>query len=260
VVIVLAILLGLALFQSIAEAQRLELPARPTGPVADTAGVIPADQRAKMEALSRDVWEKTRAAIVIVTVKDLQGESVDEFANKLYEAWGIGEKGPTSKNADRGVLILVAPGDRKARIEVGYGLEGIIPDGLAGQIVREDMLPAFKKGDFGGGLLQAEWSSAQIIAKDSGVQLSGAPPKRPVRGKGKGFEELLFLGAFFIILFLQMFIMRWRSRGRRWAGGPWMGGGFGAGGFGGGGFGGFGGGFGGFSGGSSGGGGASGGW
>ena len=91
----------------------------------------------------RDVEQQTTAEIAVVTVPSLDGMTVEEYASRLFKAWGIGKKG-----RDNGVLVLVAPTEHKMRIEVGYGLEAVLPDGLAGQIVRTECLPRFKEGDY----------------------------------------------------------------------------------------------------------------
>jgi uncharacterized protein len=188
-------------------------------------------------------------------VPDIGGEDYNEYATRLYAAWGIGKKGE-----DRGVLIFVTVKERKMRIETGYGMEGLIPDGLAGEIRDQYIVPYLKEDRFGEGLLNGTLAVAQIIAKDAGIRLTGeAAPIRPPK-KGPGLSAWL-VPLIFLALLLSM--------GRR--GGLWplllllfMGrgggyGGYGRGGFGGS-FGGFGGGFGGFGGGLSGGGGAGGGF
>jgi uncharacterized protein len=91
--------------------------------------------------------QKTTSEIAVVTVTSLDGMEVEEYANKMFKAWGVGQA-----KQDNGVLVVVSPTDRAMRIEVGYGLEGVLPDGLAGQIIREDFIPRFRDGDFSGGI------------------------------------------------------------------------------------------------------------
>jgi len=222
---------------------------RPTGAVNDFAGVIPAENRRTMEALSREVLQKTGTAIVVATVATVGDSEPDEYANRLYEAWGIGKKGD-----DKGVLIFLAVQERRVRIETGYGVEGILPDGLVGSILNTYTLPYFKNGDYGSGLSAAQTAVAQIIAKDAGVTLTGAAPLPAGRTPKKRPEVSIF----HLIVFLAImgFLLGTRQ-GRRML--PFilllmMSGSRGGGG-GGGGYGGFGGGFGGFGGGMSGGGG-----
>jgi uncharacterized protein len=235
----------------------------PQGLINDFADIIPPSYEEKMTLLASEVLTKTGATLTVVTFKDIGGADIDEFTNRLYESWGVGGKGE-----DRGVMILLALKERKIRIEVGYGLEGIIPDGLAGQIRDQAMIPYLKKGEYGQGLYNGIYATASIIAKEAGIVLAEVPPApRAVtskRGRSSyGIVPFLFLLFVFLFLFRSrrmgigtFLLLMLLGRGGRGFGGPSsFGGGFG--GFGGG-FGGFGGGFGGFGGGMSGGGGASG--
>jgi len=223
---------------------------KPRGLVNDFANVISPQYEQKLTQVTGELLKKTGVSVVVVTMPDIGGEDYNEYANRLYAAWGIGKKGQ-----DRGVLIFVTLKERKMRIETGYGIEGLIPDGLAGEIRDQYIVPYLKRNQFGEGLLNGTLAIASIIAKDARVNLTGqVPVKRPAR-RGSG---LLALAPIFLLL-LVLFSM---GRGRR--GGLWplllllfmgrgfgYGGGYGRGGFGGS-FGGFGGGFGGFGGGLSG--------
>ena len=233
---------------------------KPKGLINDFANVISPQFEQKLAQVSGELLKKTDVPVVVATMPDIGGEDYNEYANRLYASWGIGKKGE-----DRGVLIFVAIKERKMRIEVGYGMEGVIPDGLAGEIRDQYIVPYLREDRFGEGLLNGTLAIAGIIAKDAGVSLSGQVPlkrpvaKRPTR-RGSGLSALITLFLFLLVLF---------SMGRRRGGllpllllmsmGRGMGGGYGRGGFGGS-FGGFGGGFGGFGGGMSGGGGAGGGF
>src|SRR5467141_1684399 len=233
----------------------------PTGYVSDLAGVITPEARTRLEALCAEVEQKTGAQMAIVTVQSLDGESVENYGVNLYKQLGVG-----NKKDNRGVLLLVAPHERKYRIEVGYGLEPVINDARA--------------GDYGNAAEAAAWQLAKYIANDAGVTLSGQPPAGRIRNTGsRGGNLRLWFVLGLIVLFLVIASLSSRgggrpgggsggsgllwfllgmladSAGRRSGGGS---GGWGGGGFGGGG--GDGGGFGGFGGGSSGGGGASGDW
>ena len=119
----------------------------PSGFINDFAKVLDPGAREEFERLVRDTQQKTSAEISFVSVKSLDGVPVEEYANKLFKAWGIG-----NAKQDNGLLLLIAMDSHDIKIEVGYGLEGVIPDGLAGQIIREDITPPFKKGDFTGGV------------------------------------------------------------------------------------------------------------
>jgi len=243
----------------------------PTSYVTDLAGVIGANKTAKLEALGTELEQKTGAQLIIITVRSLDGQSVEYYAVDLFRQLGIG-----SKKDNRGVLLLVAPNDRKYRIEVGYGLEPVINDARAGDAGRS-MVPFLRQGDYGDAIETAAWQLAKYIADDSHVTLSGQPPVPQTRHTNRGGGIAIF---WVIVGLIILFSFLGRSSGTRMGGGGgsglgwfllgmlansgrgsrggWGGGGFGggSGGWGGGG----GGGFGGFGGGSSGGGGASGSW
>jgi uncharacterized protein len=242
---------------------------KPTGYVTDHAGIINAQTKTKLEALITELQQKTDAQMAIVTVKSLDGNDIDSYAADLYKQLGVGPK-----KDDRGVLLLVAPNDRRYRVEVGYGLEPVINDARAGDAGRL-MAPYFRQGDYSSGIAAGAWQLAKYVADDKGVTLTGAPQLRSVRQeKDSGSLGIwIFLGIILLVFLLSRsggsgsnINRRGGGMGSGWWIGPMMGGGWGGsrggwgGGSGGGGWGGGGGGFGGFGGGSSGGGGASGGW
>ena len=124
-----------------------------------------------MEALAREVLQKTGTAVVVATVETIgENEEYNLYANGLYKAWGIGKKGK-----DKGVLIFFTVKERKIRIETGYGVEGILPDGLVGEILDKYVVPLLKEGNYGKGLYNAMYACSAYIAKDAGVQLSDSP-------------------------------------------------------------------------------------
>jgi uncharacterized protein len=210
------------------------------------------------------VDRQAHAQIAVVTVKSLDGEPIENFATALEDKWKVGKKG-----TDRGLLLILATNDRKYRVEVGYGLEGILPDGRVGDIGRQ-MVPYLRQNDYDGAVTMAVRQIAGVIAADAGVTLNLGP--RPTsapaqQAKPLTLGEVLVLGV--ILLLVIFFLARIGGSGLLGfligmflgggGGGGWGGRGGGGGGWGGGG-GGDGGGFGGFGGGSSGGGGASGSW
>ena len=253
----------------VASVSAQELPAL-TAPVNDFANVIDAGSKAELERRILALKEATGDVLVVATVPTLQPfGTIEDFAVKMFEngGRGIGDKGK-----DNGILILAAMNDRKLKIEVGYDLEGIIPDGFAGQTLREEMQPAFRRGDFGEGFLGAATRIINRIGEQRGVAIPNVPAQRASRpSKPKRFPWTLIF--WILVMLAAARRSNRRRRNRYWGSGPWSNwsggaGSFGGGGFGGGGFGGFGGGgggsggggFGGFGGGRSGGGGASGGW
>lgn len=233
-----------------------------TGRVVDAANIIPAADEAALARKLEAVETASSRQLVVATVPSLQGYDIADYGYQLGRTWGIGQK-----EANNGILLLVAPNERKVRIEVGYGLEPIMTDALAHQIIGEQILPAFKRDDYPGGInagadaiieqLQAPPEQAEQKALAAAQQAAS----RGSADEGGSIFPLIFWAVVFIFFILPMF--RGGRRGRRyrrsgvWVWGPGMGGGGWGGGSSGGGFGG-----GGFSGGggSFGGGGASGGW
>jgi uncharacterized protein len=239
--------------------QAREIPALPAAPVVDLAGIIDNGIETKLNRYLKELETKTGAQMAILTIDSLQGQAIEEFSiNVAHDQWKLGQK-----DKDNGVLIVVALNERKYRIEIGYGLEAVLPDGLVGGIARQYLVPNFKRGDYSKGIYAAAVVMANEVAADAGVEISGLPAvkrsdpgneKRKSSGVlGKIFSLLIFV--IMIIIFVKnprlflayLFMSSMGGRPGHW--------GRSGGGFGGGGFGGFGGGGGGF-----GGGGASGGW
>jgi uncharacterized protein len=257
----------LVLCVPVARAQQVK-NLKPQGYVSDFAGVLSAQAKEKLAALCAEVDQKAKAQVAIVTLSSLEGEPIEQFSIDLATAWGIGPK-----QKDRGVLILIAPNDRRNRIEVGYGLEPILPDGKVGGFERE-AVPLLRQNDYSGAVLLITQRLAAVIAADQKVTLdtlSGVPAPAPESDNSPSpfgnLAEILIFGLFIffpLIGFLLRLFFGFGGPGRSgrgggmWMGGPWYGGGSMGGGssWGGGG----GGGFGGFGGGSFGGGGASGSW
>lgn len=249
----LAVLLSLDLSAGAESVSQL----RPSGYVNDFAHVMDSTTIAQIEETCRQIDEKARAQIALVTISSLDGADIESFAVALFKKWGVGNKA-----TDRGVLILYAIKDHRSRIEVGYGLEPILPDGKVGSFQRE-AIPLMRSGAYSQALQLVVSRVADVIASDAGIELTSSQtraPTRPVRQPDEGIS----LGAIVLIVVIVLIILFTPLRGIL----AWLllsgsfggrGGGFGGGGFGGGGFG-SGGGFGGFGGGSSGGGGASSGW
>jgi uncharacterized protein len=240
-------LAALALVAAAAPAADPPVPV-PRGFVNDLAHVLPPPTVARLTALLEELRAKTGAEIAVLTVETTAPLDDFSYAMRVAEAWKPGRKGE-----DTGVVFLVATRDRKLRILVGYGLEGILPDGLVGEIQDRDIVPAFRAGRFDEGIAKGVEVLAAYIAKSRGVTLTGVPPPPP---RARPAEPPTWLVAFVVLVLIGLVLYQ-ASRppgvGRRRRGGvflPPFGGDFG------GGFGGGGGGFGGFGGGSFGGGGA----
>lgn len=230
-----------------------------TGRVVDQANLLdPATEQALTEKLAA-LEARSTDQLVVVTVNSLQDQEIEDYGYQLGRAWGIGQK-----ENDNGALLIVAPNERKVRVEVGYGLEPILTDAFSSQVIRNDILPSFRDGDYQAGVVKGvDALIAQLSLDPAEAQARAqAAAAQQEDTKGESIVPIVIIAA----IFLFMFLIAMRSgRGRRsgvgsvllWAasealrnsgrgGGGWGGGG-GGGGFGGGG-------------GSFGGGGASGGW
>lgn len=233
-----------------------------TGRVVDAANIIPDDQEAALTAKLDTLEKESSRQLVVATVPSLEGYDIADYGYRLGRTWGIGQK-----EANNGSILLVAPNDRKVRIEVGYGLEPILTDAFSSVIINTQIVPAFKAGDFPGGInagTDAIIAQLKLPPEEAARYAAQLATQSAKANKGDSISAALFW--LFIFLFFILPLLRsifGRKRGRRMGHGPVIiwGGGSGGGGWGGGSSGGFGGG-GGFSGGggSFGGGGASGGW
>jgi len=221
---------------------------KPAGYINDFAGVLSPEMKAQLEGLATEVKEKTGAEVAVAIVKSLQGDAVESYANRLAGEWGVGDE------EDRGALLVLAVQDRALRLEVGYGLEPILTDGMAGEVL-DQVTPYLGRGDYDGGVRVGVARVAQIIAADAGVRLTGmpaaaAPETRSRRRIPGGWLTLLYILPFLLFPRRRRY-GGWRSGavttawmlgglgglGRHGSGGG-HGGGGGFGGFGGGGFGG----------------------
>ncbi len=232
VLLVAPFLLGAAVFPT------------PHGFVNDFAGVLDAPTAARLTELAEGLRRDAGVELAVVTVPSYAPEaSLDDYAVGLFQAWSIGKA-----REDNGLLLIMALAERRVRIEVGYGLEPVVTDGRAGAIIDAEILPAFRRGEYGEGLFRGAAALAKLVA-------TGAPetPAEHHSSRDDLWLTVLLFGGFLLLVLLAQSRRR-RSQWGWWDGGVWGG----SGGFGG--FGGSGGGFGGFGGGGSGGGGAGRGW
>jgi uncharacterized protein len=232
----------------------IKLPAKPPNYVVDIAGIIDANVEAGLNRYLLELEQKTTAQMVILTITSLEGESIEDLSLRIaHDKWKLGQKGK-----DNGVLLLVSLQDRKYRFEIGYGLEGVIPDSLAGSIGRQYLVPYFRKGEYSNGITAGALAAINTIASNAGVEIAGMPKlrgrsaspysrkrDRPPSLLGKILSVLFIIGLIYmfirhprLLLFFVMMSMLGGGRRSGWGGG----GGFGGGSFGGGGGGGFGGG------------------
>lgn len=144
-----------------------------TGRVVDDAGLLPAEDRATLAASLTRLEAQTTDQLVVVTVKSLQGATIEDYGYQLGRRWGIGQK-----DKDSGVLLIVAAAERRVRIEVGYGLEGTLTDAATRLIIENSILPAFKAGDFPGGIKAGTSQIIQVL----GGAAAGTSPRTAARG------------------------------------------------------------------------------
>src|SRR5258706_2062795 len=181
---------------------------KPQGYVNAFAGVLRAPAKENLAALCAEVDRKTGAQIAVVTVSSLGGEPVEQFSLDLATQWGIGPK-----QQARGVLILIAPNDRKYRVEVGYGLEAILPDGKVGGFGRE-MIPLLQRNDYGGAVTLLTERIAAVIAADRGVTLdtltgAASPSSEP---DASPFHGSNIIGLLIFVIFLFFPVLRFILR------------------------------------------------
>lgn len=185
-------------------------PGKPTGFVNDFAQIIDSNSKEILEADLRSFAESSEYEITVVTVDTLDGDTVENFAVDLFEEWGIGEA-----TKDTGLLILVAEEEREVRIEVGYGLEPIITDIEASYVISDILVPYFRVGNYGLGLVEAVNSIQANIAGE--MELGAYKPER--EGETGSLSDYAYSG---IILF--MILMRFLGSSKSWWFGGVMGG------------------------------------
>lgn len=178
----------------------LEIPPRPSGRVNDFAGLLDSASKNELESKLAAFDRQTSNEVVVVTFASLGGESLEDFSIRLAEAWKIGKKG-----RNNGAVLLIFKNNRKLRIEVGYGLEGALPDAVANSIIQNEIVPRFKNADFKGGI----FAGVEAIFKATrGEYKPIAPPYSPSRSSNSPSSLLCFLfpfgmfGLIFLIFFL----------------------------------------------------------
>ena len=234
-----------------------------TGRVVDQANLLDPEQEAALTAKLAGLETRTKRQLVVTTLNSLEGYEISDYGYRLGRAWALGQDGKGETEKDNGAILIIAPNERKMRIEVGYGLEPVLTDGLSSSIIRNDITPRFKDSDFVGGInAGVDRIVTQLeLPADEAAKIANAAQESRGRDEGVPFGAIIFVLFLIFFVFLPMFrSMNGGGRKHRrggmgpviiWGGGGGFGGG-GGGGFGGGGFGG--------GGGSFGGGGASGGW
>jgi uncharacterized protein len=237
-----------------------------TGRVVDQADLLDPQQEAALTAKLAGLETRTKRQLVVATLSSLEGYEISDYGYRLGREWALGQDGKGEAEKDNGAILIIAPNERRMRIEVGYGLEPVLTDGLSSTIIRNDITPRFKAGDFVGGInAGVDRIVTQLeLPVDEAAKIASAAQEPRGRDEGGPLGAIIFVLFLIFFVFLPMFrSMNGGGRKHRrggmgpviiWGGGSGFGGGGGSS-FGGGGFSGFGGG-----GGSFGGGGASGGW
>src|SRR5947209_7684936 len=234
-----ALLVIAALLFSAAAAFAIDISSlKPEGYVNDFAGVLDPAAKTAIERYCGDVERATGAQMAVVTIDSIGDDPIEDVANKLYRQWGIGKKGK-----DEGVLLLLAVKDKKNRIEVGYGLEPVLPDGFVGSVLRE-MRPSLQEGNYAAALQAGATEIGQHIAESKGVAIERTMPRRapPARPDVSIPGPLIILGLIFLFMligrggggggFLTGLLLGNLFGGSRYRGGGgsgWGGGGFGGG-------------------------------
>ena len=227
---------------------QVKLPPPDDRSVHDFAGVLSPEAVQAMEARHTELFQKTGVSLIVVTVKSLEGEPIDDFAVRVGKEWGAGKKGQ-----DRGIVVALSTGDRRVYIATGYGVEGFLPDGKVGGILDSYVIPELRQNQWSQGLENASAALTAEAAREYNVTIEGLPNLPPA---SRGPRRITLLGALVPLIFLAilifvmiknptlfwLFMMSGRGRGGRGGFGGFRGGGFGSsggfGGFGGGGFGG----------------------
>ncbi len=185
-------------------------PGKPNGFVNDFANIINANTKSNLELKLNDYEKKTGNEISIVTIKSLEDETIETYAFKLFEAWGIGKK-----DTNNGVLLLVAPNERKVRIEVGYGLEEYLTDINSSIIIQDFILPEFKKGDYSTGIVLG---TDKMISVIGGERLSQSTPLV------RDIKYMIFKDWVFFLFFVPLWLASVLGASRSWWAGGVLGG------------------------------------
>ena len=209
------VLLALALWS--AQGASAQTFPRLTGRVVDEAKLLDPAQKAAIDGKLAALETQSQRQVVVVTLADLQGYEIADYGFRLGDHWGIGDK-----DRDDGVLLIVAPNERKVRIEVGYGLEGILPDALAGRIIRNQVVPRFKANDYAGGIeagVDAIIAQLQLPPEEARALANQA--KEAARNENDGNGNALFFILFILMFFvLPMVLRRWGGKRYRYGAAP----------------------------------------
>ena len=191
-----------------------------TGRVVDGANVIPADERARLDQKLAALEAQSGRQLVVATLPDLQGYDIADYGYQLGRAWGIGRK-----DKNDGAILIVAPKERKVRIEVGYGLEGVLTDGMSALIIQQQIVPRFKAGDMAGGI---EAGTDAIVAQltlpaDQASGAASAADQTVTARQPQGVDPGMVIFVLFVLFFFVLPMMRRTLGGRRYRAGSALG-------------------------------------
>ena len=214
-------LLILAMLGALIASPTLTQPEFPalTGRVVDTADIIPADVEAQLTAKLEALETQSQRQLVVATVPSLQGYDISDYGYQLGREWGLGDA-----QRNDGALLIVAPNERKVRIEVGYGLEGYLTDALSALIIQNEILPAFRDGDMPGGVVAGTDAiiSQLVLPPDEAARVAQEATETRQSDGGFPFGFLIWIG--FMFFFFVLPIMRGAGRRRKYRSkgkGPW---------------------------------------
>ncbi len=207
-----AVVVAATLFSGLTSVFAQEFP-KPVGFVNDFAGVIPDDTESQLETSLQQFEQEKTVEVAVVTVTSLEGDTIEGYAVRLFQEWGIGKKGE-----DNGVLLLVAVGERDVRIEVGYGMEPYITDGQAGRILDERVIPDLRQDNYAMGILRGIQGIEQAIyASDYVPGTVRPPPSSPFSDAFQGKVWILI-----VLAGISMYLFSFFARSKAiWPGGIW---------------------------------------
>jgi len=191
-----------------------------TGRVVDGANILPADERARLDQKLAALEAQSGRQLVVATLPDLQGYDIADYGYQLGRAWGIG-----SKEKNNGAILIVAPKERKVRIEVGYGLEGVLTDGMSALIIQQRIVPRFKAGDMPGGIeAGADAIVAQLtLPADQASAAATAADQQAAARQPQGVDPGMVIFVIFVLIFFVLPMLRRAFGGRRYSAGSALG-------------------------------------
>ena len=186
-----------------------------TGPVIDQAQILPPESEARLTEKLTALKLQTQRELVVVTLKSLEGYEISDYGYRLGRHWQLG-----TKDTNQGAILIVAPNERKLRIEVGYGLEPVLTDGMSSLIINQQIVPRFKAGDMPGGIEAGTDAIIRQLAlpADQAAQAAAAASARPAKQKSEGIPLGLIIWMIFFFLFFVLPIIRRARRGRHYRG------------------------------------------